>query len=47
MLICLSLYLLCVAKVADFGLAKLVEKTDGGDASVTRIVGTFGYLAPE
>lgn len=35
------------AKIADFGLAKLVEKTCGGEASVTRIVGTFGYLAPE
>lgn len=35
------------AKVADFGLAKLVEKTSGGETSVTRIVGTFGYLAPE
>lgn len=35
------------AKVADFGLAKLVEKTSGGEASVTRIVGTFGYIAPE
>lgn len=35
------------AKIADFGLAKLVEKTCGGETSVTRIVGTFGYLAPE
>ncbi|KAH7424234.1 hypothetical protein KP509_12G096100 [Ceratopteris richardii] len=35
------------AKIADFGLAKLVEKTSEGEASVTRIVGTFGYLAPE
>ncbi|KAI5072780.1 hypothetical protein GOP47_0012886 [Adiantum capillus-veneris] len=35
------------AKIADFGLAKLVEKTCVGEASVTRIVGTFGYLAPE
>ncbi|MCO5548959.1 hypothetical protein L7F22_002423 [Adiantum nelumboides] len=35
------------AKIADFGLAMLVEKTCEGEASVTKIVGTFGYLAPE
>ncbi|CAN6441297.1 unnamed protein product [Victoria cruziana] len=35
------------AKISDFGLAKLVGKTGEGEASATRIVGTFGYLAPE
>ncbi|KAK6914816.1 LysM domain [Dillenia turbinata] len=35
------------AKVSDFGLAKLVGKTNDGEASTTRVVGTFGYLAPE
>ncbi|KAF6164255.1 hypothetical protein GIB67_010225 [Kingdonia uniflora] len=35
------------AKISDFGLAKLVGKTNEGDASATREVGTFGYLAPE
>ncbi|KAF9616029.1 hypothetical protein IFM89_027968 [Coptis chinensis] len=34
-------------KVSDFGLAKLVGKTSEGEASATRVVGTFGYLAPE
>ncbi|KAJ7239550.1 hypothetical protein O6H91_Y440800 [Diphasiastrum complanatum] len=35
------------AKVADFGLSKLVEQTGDGESCVTRVVGTFGYLAPE
>uniref|UniRef100_A0A5B6ZJI7 Putative lysM domain receptor-like kinase 3 n=1 Tax=Davidia involucrata TaxID=16924 RepID=A0A5B6ZJI7_DAVIN len=35
------------AKISDFGLAKLVGKTSDGEASTTRVVGTFGYLAPE
>ncbi|XP_057866328.2 lysM domain receptor-like kinase 3 isoform X1 [Cryptomeria japonica] len=35
------------AKISDFGLAKLVGKAGEGEASVTRVVGTFGYLAPE
>eukprot|EP00268_Persea_americana_P046251 TRINITY_DN475_c1_g1_i1.p1 TRINITY_DN475_c1_g1~~TRINITY_DN475_c1_g1_i1.p1 ORF type:complete len:659 (-),score=94.28 TRINITY_DN475_c1_g1_i1:1009-2985(-) len=35
------------AKISDFGLAKLVGKTSEGEASVNKIVGTFGYLAPE
>ncbi|THG07507.1 hypothetical protein TEA_010414 [Camellia sinensis var. sinensis] len=35
------------AKISDFGLAKLVGITNEGEASTTRIVGTFGYLAPE
>lgn len=35
------------AKISDFGLAKLVGRTNDGEASATRVVGTFGYLAPE
>ncbi|KAH7565326.1 hypothetical protein ACOSP7_020350 [Xanthoceras sorbifolium] len=35
------------AKISDFGLAKLVGKTSDGEATVTKVVGTFGYLAPE
>ncbi|RVW20104.1 LysM domain receptor-like kinase 3 [Vitis vinifera] len=30
------------AKISDFGLAKLVGKTGEGEASATRVVGTFG-----
>ncbi|CAN4078400.1 unnamed protein product [Withania somnifera] len=33
------------AKVADFGLTKLIEAEDG--SLHTRLVGTFGYMAPE
>ncbi|KAJ9559697.1 hypothetical protein OSB04_004857 [Centaurea solstitialis] len=35
------------AKISDFGLAKLVGRTYDDEASVTRVVGTYGYLAPE
>ncbi|CAO2166335.1 unnamed protein product [Urochloa humidicola] len=35
------------AKISDFGLAKLVVKSNDAEASVTKVVGTFGYLAPE
>ncbi|KAI4330649.1 hypothetical protein MLD38_028917 [Melastoma candidum] len=35
------------AKISDFGLAKLIGKTGDAEASVTKVVGTFGYLAPE
>ncbi|KAL1210948.1 LysM domain receptor-like kinase 3 [Cardamine amara subsp. amara] len=35
------------AKISDFGLAKLVEKSGEGEISVTKVVGTYGYLAPE
>lgn len=34
------------AKIADFGLAKILEK-DGGSNSVSVVAGSFGYLAPE
>ncbi|KAJ0715903.1 putative protein kinase RLK-Pelle-LRR-IX family [Helianthus annuus] len=33
------------AKVSDFGLVKLVP--DGGKSIMTRVAGTFGYVAPE
>ncbi|MCL7034276.1 hypothetical protein MKW94_025225 [Papaver nudicaule] len=33
------------AKVADFGLVK--NAPDGKDSLSTKLVGTFGYLAPE
>ncbi|XVF43949.1 hypothetical protein PTKIN_Ptkin02bG0081700 [Pterospermum kingtungense] len=35
------------AKVADFGLAKLVERTNEEELIATRLVGTPGYLPPE
>ncbi|XP_038685793.1 lysM domain receptor-like kinase 3 [Tripterygium wilfordii] len=35
------------AKVADFGLAKLVEQSSEEDFVATRLVGTPGYIAPE
>ncbi|KAG8656432.1 lysM domain receptor-like kinase 3 isoform X2 [Manihot esculenta] len=35
------------AKISDFGLAKLVGKPGEGEATATKVVGTFGYLAPE
>ncbi|XP_059636019.1 lysM domain receptor-like kinase 3 [Cornus florida] len=35
------------AKVADFGLAKLVGRTNEDDYIATRLVGTPGYLPPE
>ncbi|GAB2299899.1 Proline-rich receptor-like protein kinase perk8 [Dionaea muscipula] len=37
------------AKVADFGLAKLAEELelDGNTHVSTRVMGTFGYMAPE
>ncbi|CAH8357653.1 unnamed protein product [Eruca vesicaria subsp. sativa] len=36
-----------MAKISDFGLVKLVEKTGEGEISVTKVVGTYGYLAPK
>ncbi|KAJ8623095.1 hypothetical protein MRB53_031624 [Persea americana] len=35
------------AKVADFGLAKLLERSSEEDFIATRLVGTPGYLPPE
>ncbi|KDP31051.1 hypothetical protein JCGZ_11427 [Jatropha curcas] len=35
------------AKVSDFGLAKLVERSNEEDFIATRLVGTPGYIAPE
>ncbi|ONK70016.1 uncharacterized protein A4U43_C05F29350 [Asparagus officinalis] len=35
------------AKVADFGLVKLVERSNEEDCMATRLVGTPGYLPPE
>ncbi|CAN0929438.1 LysM domain receptor-like kinase 3 [Linum grandiflorum] len=35
------------AKVADFGLAKLVERSSEDELIATRLVGTPGYLPPE
>ncbi|KAM1017001.1 hypothetical protein ACFX13_047354 [Malus domestica] len=35
------------AKISDFGLAKIFGKTSDGEATVTKVVGTYGYLAPE
>ncbi|KAL3505548.1 hypothetical protein ACH5RR_030930 [Cinchona calisaya] len=35
------------AQVADFGLAKLAMELDGQTHVSTRVMGTFGYMAPE
>ncbi|XP_007011884.2 PREDICTED: lysM domain receptor-like kinase 3 [Theobroma cacao] len=35
------------AKIADFGLVKLLDNSPEVGAVASRIVGTFGYLAPE
>ncbi|EXB74585.1 Proline-rich receptor-like protein kinase PERK8 [Morus notabilis] len=35
------------AKISDFGLAKLIGKPTDGESTTTKVVGTFGYLAPE
>ncbi|KAL8138673.1 hypothetical protein V2J09_004674 [Rumex salicifolius] len=38
----------CEVKVADFGLAKIFSNTNSSVTHITtRVVGTFGYLAPE
>lgn len=34
-------------KVADFGIAKVLQARGGKDSSTTVIAGTYGYLAPE
>jgi len=36
-----------LSQVADFGLVKLVERSDEEDWMATRLVGTPGYLPPE
>ncbi|KAJ6700819.1 hypothetical protein OIU74_012210 [Salix koriyanagi] len=36
-----------IMRISDFGLAKLVGKTGEGEATATKVVGTYGYLAPE
>ncbi|RLM92170.1 hypothetical protein C2845_PM08G25070 [Panicum miliaceum] len=36
-----------IFRISDFGLAKLVVKSSDAEASATKVVGTFGYLAPE
>ncbi|XP_054784525.1 lysM domain receptor-like kinase 3 [Prosopis cineraria] len=35
------------AKISDFGLAKLVGKANEEEITATKVVGTYGYLAPE
>ncbi|KAH1219366.1 LysM domain receptor-like kinase 3 [Glycine max] len=35
------------AKISDFGLAKLVGKTNEGETAATKVVNAYGYLAPE
>ncbi|XP_043711524.1 receptor protein-tyrosine kinase CEPR1-like [Telopea speciosissima] len=35
------------AKVADFGVAKVLQARGGKDSTTTVIAGTYGYLAPE
>ncbi|KAF1882629.1 hypothetical protein Lal_00002809 [Lupinus albus] len=35
------------AKISDFGLAKLIGKTKEGETPNTKVVSTYGYLAPE
>ena len=39
----LSLFL----QTTDFGLAKLVSKTNEGETTATKVVSAYGYLAPE
>ena len=34
-------------QISDFGLSKLIGTTGDGEVSATRVVGTYGYLAPE
>ncbi|XP_057974029.1 receptor protein-tyrosine kinase CEPR1 [Malania oleifera] len=34
-------------KVADFGIAKVLQAKGGKDSTTTAIAGTYGYLAPE
>jgi len=34
-------------QISDFGLAKLVGKTDQGETTAPNVVNAYGYLAPE
>ncbi|CAK9157926.1 unnamed protein product [Ilex paraguariensis] len=34
-------------KVADFGVAKVLQARGGKDSTTTQVAGTYGYLAPE
>jgi len=43
----MSIWLFSVEQVADFGLVKLVERSDEEECMATRLVGTPGYLPPE
>ncbi|MCO5572180.1 hypothetical protein L7F22_025931 [Adiantum nelumboides] len=36
-----------VAKISDFGIAKLLDLNDAADMSISKFRGTFGYAAPE
>ncbi|MCO5595777.1 hypothetical protein L7F22_049825 [Adiantum nelumboides] len=36
-----------VAKISDFGIAKLLDLDDAADMSISKFRGTFGYAAPE
>ena len=36
-----------VLQISNFGLSKLIGKAGETEGSATRVVGTFGYLAPE
>ncbi|RDX63975.1 LysM domain receptor-like kinase 3, partial [Mucuna pruriens] len=35
------------AKISDFGLAKLLGKTNEGETTTAKVVNAYGYLAPE
>ncbi|WCJ35635.1 Leucine-rich receptor-like protein kinase family protein [Euphorbia peplus] len=35
------------SKVADFGIAKVLQARGGKDSTTTAVVGTYGYMAPE
>ncbi|XP_022641305.1 lysM domain receptor-like kinase 10 [Vigna radiata var. radiata] len=41
------IFIIHYLKVGDFGLAKLVDRTDDENFITTRLVGTPGYLPPE
>ena len=41
------LFVFLYDQIADFGLVKLLEHSPEIATAASRIVGTFGYLAPE